>query len=972
MTKPLFSFFSFFLVLFVCSALSAHARYNPRWNWRTVRTEHFIVYYPEGHEAFARRVLALCPEVYGDISGYLGVKPDPVPIVLNPGTDVFNGFYTIFPNRISLFETPVSILRGFGSSTSDLMDLVFTHEYTHYAHITTRSGIYGALSRVFGEGTGILNVFSPCWMLEGVTTNTETLFTDGGRGRSPEFAGRIRSFTEGRGLWGLSAAGAVDPYTPPYDRVYLAGYHMVEYLNRMYGPDAFARVSRRQGGHPFRFSGSALRHVTGKPPKTFYREFLADFTARADSFRAAAASSGLPAGTVLLAERYDGFDSHFWTPEGTIRALRTGYGKANALVEIDPRTGGTLREIRTGNMFPLNKVRPFPGGRLLYGEPFFHPFGMTDLDTTDLVALDPSSGKRVRLTRGAHVFSAALSPDGKSIAATARNGMWIDLLLMDADGGNIRKLVSRSGLLWDAPSWSRDGGTVAAALKEGGRNAIALVDVQSGVIRTPISPDTHGYSDPEFSPDGRRLVFTSDLTGVWNVYSLDLGSRVLRRLTSVPWDVEEPHVSPDGKTLSFLSLARGLRQVRVAPFTPESGEEVAYVPGGVFDPAAVSFESGRIAESRGIPLLRAYAPYFRVPWTTSDEKGTAYGIELTGGDPVGLNAYSAQVHYGAESRRLGYDLGFMNRSLWPELGFRAYDSSLEGNTLGGGKDIWYRERGGEVSLGLPVVHRIAPSIITALYRVGARMRTFEGLERVRVDRAHDRSVALFGEFAVTRRPNAPPRDLVPGWGQEFGVSVEGSLDALGSELPGHAVAARLTQFAPSPLCHHGIALSLAHLNQSGRLHYDTSGAIPRGYESDEPEGGFNLRNVLTASLEYHFPLWYADRGIGMTLLHLHLLRGSLFIGHGAGWDVSFRSETWARNARTSVGATLSTQLTALAILPLDIGVAAGYKTVEGEGFVRFVLDGAVGGTGMGKRGRANSIDRGWNGWRSRSIPTWRM
>lgn len=84
----------------------------------------------------------------------------------------------------------------------------------------------------------------------------------------------------------------------------------------------------------------------------------------------------------------------------------------------------------------------------------------------------------------------------------------------------------------------------------------------------------------------------------------------------------------------------------------------------------------------------------------------------------------------------------------------------------------------------------------------------------------------------------------------------------------------------------------------------------------------------------------------MTLLHLHLLRGSLFIDHGAGWDISFRSETWARNARTSVGATLSTQLTALALIPLDIGVAAGYKTVEGEGFVRLMLGGVVGGTGM--------------------------
>jgi hypothetical protein len=243
---------------------------------------------------------------------------------------------------------------------------------------------------------------------------------------------------------------------------------------------------------------------------------------------------------------------------------------------------------------------------------------------------------------------------------------------------------------------------------------------------------------------------------------------------------------------------------------------------------------------------------------------------------------------------------------------------------------------------------------------------------VPIDRAHDRSIALFGEFSVSRLPNCAVRDLVPGWGQEFGVSVEGSLDALGSELPGHVATVRATQYLPSPFSHHGFALSLTHMNQSGRLHYDTSEAIPLGYESDEPEGGFNLRNTLTASLEYHFPLWYADRGLGMTLLHLHLLRCSLFLDHGAGWDGSFRRETWTRNARTSVGATLRTEITMLAILPLDIGIAAGYNTVEGEGFVRFVVGGPVGGTGAkralglpGKQGGYRSIQppsmAGYNG-----------
>ena len=341
---------SFACVLAVFCTSSIQARYNPGWNWRTVKTDDFIIYYPEGHEAFARRVISLAPEVRRDISGYLGVKPAPVPLVLHPGTDLFNGFFSLLPSMVSLFETPCGSLRGFGSSTSDLMDLVFTHEYTHYAHITTRSGLYGAITRVLGDDAGILNALCPGWMLEGVTTNTETIFTDGGRGRSPEFAGMIRSFTEDGALWGLSASGASNPYSPPGGRFYLSGYYIVDYLNRTYGSDAFARVSKRQGGNPFRMSGGALKYVVKKSPQKFYEEFLSDFNARADSVRNAAIATGLPAGRVIASETGDFLCSHFWTNEGAIRAVRTGFNKVTAVVDIDPNTGTVIREQPAGNI----------------------------------------------------------------------------------------------------------------------------------------------------------------------------------------------------------------------------------------------------------------------------------------------------------------------------------------------------------------------------------------------------------------------------------------------------------------------------------------------------------------------------------------------------------------------------------------------------------------------------------------------
>jgi hypothetical protein len=329
-------------MLLACTALLlnfpslAWSRYDPSLEWLTIQTPDFVIYYPKGHEQLAQRVLSLSREVHEDVTGYLGVDPRPCPVVLDPGTDVFNGYMAVFPSRISLYETPLFTVRGFGPG-SDLMDLVFTHEYTHYVHLTTREGWYGELTKVIGDGFSISNALSPGWIDEGVTTNTETMFTDGGRGRSALFRGEMMSFAEGQGLWSLNAAAVSSPYHPPAGRIYLAGYHMVEYMNRTHGADAFARLGRYQARHPLGGSAEALEFVTQKSPETFYQDFLSDFLANARKAREQALSAGLPQGKVVLAEDAESFESHFWTETGTIIGLRRGYDRKTALVEVDPR-----------------------------------------------------------------------------------------------------------------------------------------------------------------------------------------------------------------------------------------------------------------------------------------------------------------------------------------------------------------------------------------------------------------------------------------------------------------------------------------------------------------------------------------------------------------------------------------------------------------------------------------------------------
>ncbi|MBN1290199.1 MAG: PD40 domain-containing protein [Candidatus Latescibacteria bacterium] len=913
------------------------ARYNPGTQWKTAGNEHFIVYYPKGHEFFAKRVLSLSGEVHSDVTGYFGVKSRRVPIVLHPQTDTFNGFYSPFPNRISLYETPAHELMGFGSSLDNVIDLVYTHEYTHYVHLTTSRGLYGFLTKIFGNGLAISNLYSPGWAIEGITTNLETKFTTGGRGRSPYFKSKVLLYARDNKLWGMSAAGSLSQYIPPSGRIYHSGLFMVDYLNRTYGDDAFARLSLRQALHPIRGTGGALRYVTGITPKQFYKDYQKDVTVRADSLRLVIEMKGLPSGTTLYSSNLDGVESHLWTNHGTILALRKGYSSKNTLLEIN-RTGKIVSEKDTGILLNEPPIRLMPDGNLYFGETFYHPFGEGDIDVSDLVVFDPVTHHRKRLTHNTHIFSADLSPDGQTFIAVCRSGMWMNLMLVDLTGSIIRTLESNPGCYWQSPCWSPDGKVIAVTMKAGVYTDIVLVDPNNGKIQTLFEADLYGDNDPSFSPDGRWLVFSSSRDGLWNIHAWDMHNSCLYQLTSVYTAAHEPRVSPDGKTLSFLVVSQSLNELRILPFEPLNGQKIQVVKKSEpKTPDLTRLQPDGESDSHGIPWISAYKPYGHIPYPGGDDKGSTGHLLLLGGDPVLLNSYVADFSYGIDSERLGYDVSLINQSFWPKINVRAYDGSYKDDFLGGKEKFWYRERGAELALGMNVIHRVVPTQILSSIIIGSRARQFKGLENVKINPEYDLSASVFGEFNIARIPDAPARDMAPSWGQVMYVSREEESEVLGSELTGYNQISILKQFAPSPLKHHGFEFSAYLQNQGGMIHYNNYGLLPRGYSDDDKEGGLDKSKTLSLSLEYRYPLLFLDHGLGVNFIHFNLIRGSVFVDHGAGWSGTFDASVWGREARTSFGTTISTQTHIFSFVPIEFGAAFGYKLREQEQFVQAIV-----------------------------------
>ncbi len=138
------------------------------------------------------------------------------------------------------------------------------------------------------------------------------------------------------------------------------------------------------------------------------------------------------------------------------------------------------------------------------------------------------------------------------------------LIVADADGEN-RVVVAESTQPLMSPAWSPDGRRLAYVSFEGNQSAIYVQTLRTGT-RERVSMRAGHNGAPVFSPDGRRLALTLSLVeGNFDIYTLDLGTQVLRRLTDHPAIDSEPAWSPDGETIYFMSDRSGSPQIYRIP-----------------------------------------------------------------------------------------------------------------------------------------------------------------------------------------------------------------------------------------------------------------------------------------------------------------------------------------------------------------------------------------------------------------------
>ena len=703
---------------------------------KTITTDHFRIHFAPGAESTARRVAETCEEVFPTLAAAYDYYDDFRTIhviVLDNSDRLGNGWADYYSNTMAVWATSLDFeLRG----THDWIKNVVTHELTHIITLNKARKKWPfqfalvSVSR-FDSNPDITFQFplyhlnTPRGWSEGIAQYGAYKFGYDHWDSHRDMLLRMAVLEDDLLSW-EEMGSVLDRAGKFYGEfVYNQGYSMMVYIHQQYGPEKVDELTHHVGSMSF---DPAIRQVLGVSADQFYADwatFLAESYRRLESeIRTRGFFEGQP-----LTELNEGVLEYHpaLSPDGTKLAYLTSENRDYAITVLK------IYDIATGEKKELEK---FVNTRMSWspdGEQLV--FTRNKNGFNDLYIYDLAEDQERRISANLRAKDPSFSPDGQRIVFVHNEDGSNNLGIIDRDGTDLVYLTNNNdGTQYSAPRFSPDGEWLLFSIFRGEDRDIAMIradspprpesyeyrsrsrmeralakmastsdkgeaeeeDTDEELDEIEVFPDTAAFAHPDTSgfralvasqaderdpfwlPDGSGFVFSSDQSGIFNIYRYYMENGEVEQLTNLVGGAFAPTVAANEEVVysAYHSNDYDLYRFKLGEFEREAYFESLSMRDyrSIFDgpELATQYEVGRYSGRnvlRYIPILQVGPTFVGNTFGLNQASG---GMQFSTGDMLGgqeLVGWGIAGKNLRDATDLNTDFGFFyERSLRPQVG----------------------------------------------------------------------------------------------------------------------------------------------------------------------------------------------------------------------------------------------------------------------------------------------------------------
>jgi len=538
-------------------------------DWYTIEGEYFMVHYQEGNSNSAQISIAIADDIYHAITNLYSYEPQKkVSIVLRDRQDYSNGAAYFFDDKIEIWlpslETP---FRG----THSWLRNVITHEFVHIVQLgasmrrTQRIPAfylqwlsYEDVRRpdvLYGFPNGIITfpfatVSIPAWFVEGSAQyQTDALqydFWDSHR----DMMLRTRILTD-KALTLTEMSHFNSKNSLERELVYNQGFDFVNYLTDQFGEQILADLSHYSAEFKKNNFNKVMSEVIGINADTLYNNWL---NSRREKYQQIHSTITETEVDMIITEGFFNFYPIRHSKTGNFAYLTNyerDFGRTSLVIQTDS-SEIIIEEMGSQNIMDsdrnLHSLLSFEsnisieyisnrfsfspdGNQIVYSRSGLNKFGE---NYNDLYLLDLESEERKKITDNSRIHDPDWHPFESEIVAVQFSSGTQNLVRISLDTDEIEQLTNFSiGETVYTPVWSPDGKMIYFSKADNFNRQIYQYNTSTNDWTALLEDPKIDFRDPWPHPNNTELYFSSDLNGIFNIYSYHLDDHSIKQITNL-------------------------------------------------------------------------------------------------------------------------------------------------------------------------------------------------------------------------------------------------------------------------------------------------------------------------------------------------------------------------------------------------------------------------------------------------------